>query len=393
MRANALVTEPLLQKHMCDSLYKWQDKYRRDHIPWVLHDGPPYANGELHVGHALNKVLKDIVNRYKLLRGFRVHYVPGWDTHGLPIELKALEALMKKNKKKSQSEVTGKKELEGIEIRELCKAYVEKFINLQKIDFQRWGIMADWENYYATYHKEYEYNQIRVFKKLFEKGMIFRALKPVHWSPSSNTALAEAELEYKDDHESLAVFVGYKLDSNSSARLSELANLKDFGGSVQAVIWTTTPWSLPASLAIAYGPTMKYALVKTEAFVENARDSNIFLVAKSEISSLVGDHSYEVLHEFDGSMLSDLTAIHPFIDRRIAFLESEFVVEGSGTGLVHSAPAHGREDFIVSKRNNIAIINPVNVDATYNHLAGEDLAGKSVSLCRLSIGTHFLISN
>jgi isoleucyl-tRNA synthetase len=308
----------------------------------------------------------DMINRYKLMRGYRVSYVPGWDCHGLPIELKALESLMKQ-KKKSTSELTGK------EIRKVAKDWAQRHIELQMKDFKRWGIMADWTGHYATYAKEYEAEQIKVFRQLFEKGLIFRALKPVFWSPSSRTALAESELEYVDDHKSTSAYVKYSLTSESKNNLLKHLGMKDEGDKVSAVIWTTTPWTLPGSLAIAFGSSLDYSIVKY--------NGELLIVASYLVGSVL-DGEFQSCHNVKGEEIGSLSleALHPFFDRVVPLLPSEFVVADSGTGLVHSAPAHGQEDFIVCQRHGLDVFNCVTVSGTFNDLAGDRLVGKKVIL-------------
>lgn len=365
MRANGPISEPKLQPEICDRLYKWQDS-RADSELWVLHDGPPYANGDLHIGHFLNKVLKDIVNRYKLLRGCRIHYVPGWDCHGLPIELKALE----KARKNCKSGV-----LSPQEIRNLAREWAQKHVESQKKEFRRWGILADWENAYKTMDKEYEALQIKVFRNLVERGFVYRALKPVYWSPSSQTALAEAELEYVDDHVSQAAYVGYSLTEKAREKISELVSsseiLHKLSGNIQAVIWTTTPWTIPASMAVAFGRDLEYAILRDKT------NGNCLLVAKDCVKNL--EHfEFEEIFILSGKHLSGLVARHPFLDREVPFLESEFVLADSGTGLVHTAPGHGREDFIIGQRNDLPTVSVVNENGQFTSAAGKDLEGLKV---------------
>jgi isoleucyl-tRNA synthetase len=246
-------------------LYSWLRE--QDRPEFVLHDGPPYANGKPHVGHALNKILKDITNRYKALRGYKVHYVPGWDCHGVPIEQLALAEL--------REDFTN---LEPLDIRNKAKKFAEKAIKKQMSSFKRWGVMADWQNdCYYTFNKDYEVEQLETFFQMYDKGFIYQDYMPVFWSPSSRTALAEAELEYKEDHKSTAVYAKFPITQLPQG-------VKDsIGGNdvkVYAIIWTTTPWTLPANKAICYGAGVNYSLV------ENPATDEVYLVASEFVEKL-----------------------------------------------------------------------------------------------------------
>ena len=212
----------------------------------MLHDGPPYANGDLHIGHALNKLLKDFINRKQLLNGKQVHYIPGWDCHGLPIELKVLQTMKSKERQN----------LTPIALREKAAEFAKETVEKQSKSFQRYGVFGDFENPYLTLQPEFEAAQIEVFGEMFKKGYIFRGRKPVHWSPSSKTALAEAELEYPEGHVSKSIYVGFEVDEPSE-------KLKDFDN-LKVAIWTTTPWTMPANLAVAVNPDLEYAVVEHE---------------------------------------------------------------------------------------------------------------------------------
>ncbi len=248
-RANAKVREPEIQSYWKDiDLYNKLSKEASDAGAerFVLHDGPPYANGDLHIGHALNKLLKDFINRKQLLNGKQVHYVPGWDCHGLPIELKVLQTM--KSKERQQ--------LTPIALRERAAEFAKETVVKQSESFQRYGVFGDFENPYLTLQPEFEAAQIEVFGEMFKKGYIFRGRKPVHWSPSSRTALAEAELEYPEGHVSKSIYVGFEVDEASES-------LKEFDG-LKVAIWTTTPWTMPANLAVAVNPELTYAVVEHE---------------------------------------------------------------------------------------------------------------------------------
>jgi isoleucyl-tRNA synthetase len=249
-RANAIVREPEIQK-----FWKDYDIYNKlsESAPkerYILHDGPPYANGDLHCGHALNKILKDFINRKQVLNGRQVHYIPGWDCHGLPIELKVLQAMKSKERQA----------LTPITLREKAATFAKETVEQQSKSFQRYGVFGDFENPYLTLQPEFEAAQIRVFGAMFQKGYIFRGRKPVHWSPSSRTALAEAELEYPPGHVSKSIYVGFKIHEPSDA-------IKEFHSDespVKVAVWTTTPWTMPANMAVAVNPEISYSVVENE---------------------------------------------------------------------------------------------------------------------------------
>ncbi|KAI0065258.1 isoleucyl-tRNA synthetase [Artomyces pyxidatus] len=340
-------TENALRARTCDELYKWQLENAVG-PSFVLHDGPPYANGDLHMGHALNKILKDIINRYHVSLGHRVHYVPGWDCHGLPIENKALlnhgdHATLSPSK-----------------IRELANATAVHAVQSQKEEFRELGIMADWDNDAATYRSldhEYEMRQLRVFQKMVTRGLIYKDYRPVHYSPSSRSALAEAELVYKDDHVSHSVYVAFDLDMKSNDMSPILRGVLPPHDNVRLLAWTTTPWSLTANMGIAVHPEMSYVLVRQ---VEQ-QGVGVFIVALDRlqaVKAIVGE--VDVLANVLGSDLvgssykplfslvapsSTATPLH--------IIPSTHVTPDSGTGLVHCAPAHGVEDYNVCRSLNL----------------------------------------
>jgi isoleucyl-tRNA synthetase len=247
-RANSLKREPEIQKFWADNdIYA---KLSKNNVgeKFVLHDGPPYANGNLHIGHALNKILKDFINRYQILKGKKVSFIPGWDCHGLPIELKVLQTL-----KSSERE-----SMTPLALRKIAAQYAKDTMAIQRESFKRYGVWGDWDHPYMTLQNEYEAAQIRVFGSMVEKGHIYRGKKPVHWSPSSRTALAEAELEYPDNHISRSIYVGFKA-VELSAKLKELGLSTD-QNDVRVAIWTTTPWTIPANLAVAVNGDLDYCV-------------------------------------------------------------------------------------------------------------------------------------
>nr|XP_006826008.1 PREDICTED: isoleucine--tRNA ligase, mitochondrial-like [Saccoglossus kowalevskii] len=341
-------------------LYSWQRQQARDK-EFCLHDGPPYANGDPHIGHAVNKILKDILNRYKLLRGFKVHYVPGWDCHGLPIELKAL------SEKKEDF-----KQLSPMEIRKKAFKYAQKSIKRQQDAFRRWGVMADWDNHcYFTFNKEYEASQLELFYQMYEKGYVYRDLKPVNWSPSSRTALAEAELEYNSKHISPSLYVKFPVK-----RLpNEIQSIIGSDVSLFCLVWTTTPWTLPANEAICYMPNKEYCLVV------NSNNHEWYLLAAErleEISQIFGV-SLEVKYTLSGSDLEGTLCCHPFLNEKTSpLLPANHVKMGVGTGLVHTAPAHGAEDYVVGVEHNLSLKCMVDEDGLYTEDVGEILKFKNV---------------
>jgi len=332
MKANLAQKEPL-------TLRDWKkaeiyEKSLKEGAPFfVLHDGPPYANGDIHIGHALNKILKDIILKYKRLRGYNAPYIPGWDTHGLPIEWKIMEELGEKAKN-----------MTPLQIRQECKKYALKWVEKQKEGFKRLGILGNWDNPYITLRPEYEAEQLKVFKEIYENGYIYKGLKPVYWSPTTETALAEAEIEYKDvtSHSIYVKFEGEK-DLTDKLGVDEASIL----------IWTTTPWTLPANLGVFLHPEFNYGLYKTEkGNLVVAKD-----LAEDVFKTL--DLSYELLKEFKGTELEYTHYQHPFLDRKGLVMNADYVTIDAGTGAVHTAPGHGADDYNYSLKYNIGILSPV----------------------------------
>ncbi|XP_033101829.1 isoleucine--tRNA ligase, mitochondrial-like [Anneissia japonica] len=342
-------------------LYSWQRNQHTLDKEFCLHDGPPYANGDPHVGHALNKVLKDIINRYKLLQGYKIHYKPGWDCHGLPIELKALE--------KDSADF---KKLSPQNLRRKARKYAENAIERQRNAFIRWGVMADWENgCYFTFDRNYEASQLQIFYEMFEKGLVYRDLKPVNWSPSSRTALAEAELEYNPNHVSPSIYVKFPM----TAIPAPLQGLTGSSSEVNALIWTTTPWTIPVNEAICYMPTKDYALVRCK----RSRDAYIIASGRlTDISQILG-REFQLLHTFNGSALEGCQYTHPLNPgKRSPFLAASHVKMSVGTGLVHTAPAHGPEDYGIGIQYDLPVKSLVDEDGKFLDEAGEQFAGKNV---------------
>ena len=353
MRANAVKREPELQAFWRDNGIDGKLGLENKGPSFTLHDGPPYANGALHMGHALNKVLKDVINKYQVLQGRRVRYVPGWDCHGLPIELKVLQSM----------DMEQRKALTPIKLRKKAAAYARKQVDGQMQGFQRWGIWADWEQPYLTLQKTYEAAQIRVFGEMLLKGHIYRGLKPVHWSPSSRTALAEAELEYPDGHTSPSVYAAFPAVELPSALRDALnaegielpSDPKALGESLQVAIWTTTPWTLPANLAVSVNERLDYAL---------ADDGNgrLLLVAADLIDTLTTTLTLPLNRRASvkGALLAGLIYRHPLMDRTSpVVIGGDYITTESGTGLVHTAPGHGVDDFHTGLKNGLPVLCPV----------------------------------
>lgn len=347
-------------------LYSWQ-RERKAKKEFCLHDGPPYANGDPHVGHALNKILKDIRNRFEMLRGRQVHYVPGWDCHGLPIELKALGEL-------------GTSGLSPLQIRQKAREFAEKAILRQKAAFQRWGVMADWDQCYFTYDGVYEAAQLKVFQEMHNKGLIYQDYKPVFWSPSSRTALAEAELEYNPEHVSRAIYTSFPV-----AKLPPSITEKAAVDKVSVVVWTTQPWTIPANQAVCYMPNAQYSIV------QRADNSDLLLFATertASLSALLGT-ALETVVTFTGSQLEGGVCKHPTIaTKEVPLLPANHVTMAKGTGLVHTAPAHGMDDYSVASQFKLSVECLVDEDGNFTELAGPELQSLSV----MSEGTDKVIS-
>ncbi|KAJ1674191.1 isoleucine-tRNA ligase, partial [Spiromyces aspiralis] len=367
-RANAARREALFRQRCTADLYKWQLENNPGEV-FVLHDGPPYANGSLHTGHFLNKTLKDFINRYQILRGKRVRYRPGWDCHGLPIELKALEVLKGREKDR----------LSPREVRSHARAFALRGVEEQKAEFMRWGIMGEWDSPYLTLDPAYEANQLRVFYAMFSKGLIYRKNKPVYWSPSSKTALAEAELEYNDSHVSSSVYVRVPLPS---AELERLGVTEHGHRPAYVLVWTTTPWTLPANEAIAVHPDLLYHVILVEP--ATGEKAIYYVVGSDRLEALAerlnSGTPIRVVKTVKGRDLCGCRYWHPLRDGALMpILNAGHVTAGSGTGLVHSAPGHGKEDYELGVANSLPVFSPVDDNGCFTHEVGEErLAGKSV---------------
>ncbi|TVY27998.1 Isoleucine--tRNA ligase, mitochondrial [Lachnellula hyalina] len=333
-------------KACTDDLYTWQRRERAAQTPFVLHDGPPYANGSLHIGHALNKILKDLILRTKIQGGSRVTYVPGWDCHGLPIEIKALE------KQREHGEHT----MDAVAVRRFARDLAETTVDEQKKGFKEWAIMGDWDKAWRTMDKGFEIQQLNVFRAMAKKGLIFRRYKPVYWSPSSRTALAEAELEYKVDHVSTAAFVQFKVTSVPAGLREKMGEMQM--NNLYAVIWTTTPWTLPANRAIAVHSDLEYVVVKSGGkglIVAHSRVPELMKILDKELPLAVWP--------FLGKELEGATYVNSLRGKEAVeqpVIHADFVSADSGTGVVHLAPGHGMDDYEVCMRLGIEAAAPVN---------------------------------
>ncbi|PMB07710.1 isoleucine--tRNA ligase [Fischerella thermalis CCMEE 5273] len=366
MRANASKREPEIQKF-------WEENKIYDRLSqnnpgelFILHDGPPYANGSLHIGHALNKILKDIINRYQLLRGRKVRYVPGWDCHGLPIELKVLQ-----NMKAAE-----RQNLTPLQLRQKAKEFALNAVNEQRDSFKRYGVWGDWEHPYLTLTPEYEAAQIGVFGQMVLKGYIYRGLKPVHWSPSSKTALAEAELEYPEGHTSRSIYAAFPVTSLAEAVKPALS---EFLPNLGVAIWTTTPWTIPGNLAVALNPELNYAVVEVTSSGEGLGFKYLIVAADLvERLSATLETPLSVKATVKGKDLEHSTYRHPLYDRESPIvIGGDYVTTESGTGLVHTAPGHGQEDYIVGQRYGLPILAPVDDNGNFTPEAGQ-FAGLNV---------------
>lgn len=312
-----------------------------------LHDGPPFANGDLHIGHALNKVLKDIIVRYALMTGYRIEYVPGWDCHGLPIELKAI---------KDAGNIQ-----DPIKIRQLCSKYAEEAIAKQRADMRSWGLLMDPERSYKTMDRTYEANQLRVFSKFVEKGLVHSALRPVYWSPSSRTALAEGELEYKDSHEITSVYAGFQLVDIPDFLKPHLPSHVP----VQLIVWTTTPWTLPANKAVAIRKDLNYYMMLNEHGLIIVGPNGLSFEKKDELIEIPGAALVGLRYR---NTVGDVCPI----------LEADFVTDNTGTGFVHIAPAYGMEDYQLCKEVGIELEDILTDSGCYSEIAPDELHGVSI---------------
>jgi len=349
MRGNLPTNEPKrLAKWEEAGLYAQIRKARKGAPKFILHDGPPYANGSIHIGHAVNKVLKDIVVRSRTMMGFDAPFVPGWDCHGLPIELKVEETFKKKKRKKE--------DISDSEFRAECRKYAKGQIDIQREEFKRLGVMGDWENPYVTMDYKFEANTVREIGRFLDNGGLYKGAKPVHWCVSCATALAEAEVEY-EDHTSSSIFVKFKAGEDLSDIDAALT------GDISVVIWTTTPWTIPANLAVSVGPDLDYVAIKVTDAGEckNLNTGEVLILAEGLKDSVLNDIgvSGEVVAHFKGSVLESRKFRHPYLDQDAPILVGNHVTLDAGTGCVHTAPGHGQEDYEVGLKYGLKGFNPV----------------------------------
>ncbi|HET9177214.1 MAG TPA: isoleucine--tRNA ligase [Terriglobia bacterium] len=341
MKANLPQNEPRwLARWAEEDLYSQIREARKDSPLFTLHDGPPYANGRIHLGTALNKILKDFIIKWRTLAGFNAPYVPGWDCHGLPIEINVDKELGAK-----------KRQMSTVEIRRACRRYAEKYIDLQREDFKRLGVFGEWSRPYLTMDPSYQALIAENFLTFLEKGYVYRGLKPVYWCIHDKTALAEAEVEY-EEHTSPSIYVRYRVISDLSAIAPQLK-----GREAYVIIWTTTPWTLPASMAVAFHPDFEYV-----AASDGGKDGPVYILEARRHGPAMAEtglNAPEVLARFPGKKLDRIEIQHPFLERKLLGVLADYVTAEDGTGLVHTAPGHGREDYDTGMRYGLEIYSPV----------------------------------
>lgn len=358
MQAHLPAREPeMLKSWQENKLYENLMKKNEGRPLYVLHDGPPYANGDIHLGTALNKVLKDIIVRYRNMTGYKAPYVPGWDTHGLPTELKA----------RKKAGVGNSTTISDVELRKICREFALKYINDQRNEFMRLGGIGDWSNPYVTLTHDFEAKQVEIFSDMVQKGLIYRGLKPVYWCPSCETALAEAEIEYSEDPCD-SIYVKFRVTDDRGIFSAKGVDPHK----VYFVIWTTTTWTIPANVAICLGPDFEYSLIKC--------GDEYYVMATElykEAMQAAGKTDYKVVAEFKGKELEYIKTAHPFLDRTSLVILGDHVTLDSGTGCVHTAPGHGVEDYDVCHDHypELPIIVPVDAHGRMTAEAGERFAG------------------
>ena len=370
IRAGLINKEPeLLEKWGNENTYqKIKDAQLEFEKTFLLHDGPPYPNGNIHMGHALNKVLKDIVVRSKIMTGHKSPYIPGWDCHGLPIEVQVIKDL------KSKGQEEKKQDIEWF--RNRCKEFALEYVEDQKVEFQRLGIMGEWDKPYLTLHKEYEAKVVSSFGEIAENGIVFQGRKPIHWCTSCETALAEAEIEYKD-HRSPSIFVRFEITEATPELASLLNNQK-----AHVLVWTTTPWTLSANVAIAAHADFTYVVGKT--------GDNIYLMVEelqNNLTELLEFSDFQILGKVSGKSLAGTKTQHPFIESRISpIVNADYVTKEDGTGFVHIAPGHGQDDYLVGQEYNLPMVMPVDGKGCFTDEV--KWAGKNVFEANKDIGMH-----
>jgi len=346
MRANLPVREPEILKFWNEiDIYRLVQQKNAGRPKFILHDGPPYANGHIHLGHTLNKILKDIVVKYHSMAGYDAPYVPGWDTHGLPIEQQAIKSLG-----------LNRHSISIVEFRNKCKEYALKFVDIQRDEFKRLGVRGDWDHPYLTLMPHYEAAQIGVFGEMARRGFIYKGLKPVYWCATCETALAEAEVEYQDKH-SPSIYVRFPVTGGKGVLPEK---------NTWVIIWTTTPWTLISNTAICLHPDYGYVLFKT--------GDNKYLVAKELLENFCGAaglNCEQILNEFTGRDLEGVVCRHPFFDRQSKLVLDTYVTLDAGTGCVHIAPGHGHEDYLVGLRYNLPMLSPIDNHGVFTEDAAQ----------------------
>ena len=375
MKANLTQREPQLQRQWAEqSIYARIRQARKGRPLYILHDGPPYANGDIHMGTVLNKVLKDFVVKYKTMAGFDVPYVPGWDCHGLPIESKVVGQLGEKAHHVSK-----------LDIRRDCYEYASKYVKVQSRQFQELGIFGDFENPYLTFDPQYEGGILEIFAELVDKSLVYKQLKPIHWSVGCETALAEAELEYKDI-QSPSIFVNFPLEEDAVKKLKGFQLVEPKEQQVYLMVWTTTPWTLAANLGVAVHPEIDYTILR----YKKDGEKYVSLVAAERVKDVekaggLPERQYKVSKKsVKGKYLERLRYLHPFVENnptdKDAFMVicANYVTTEDGTGLVHIAPGHGLEDYISGQEYGLAVYSPVKDDGCYDDTVPDWLAGRNV---------------
>ena len=375
MKASLTQCEPQMRKDWSKAdIYQKILQARTDADLYILHDGPPYANGDIHMGHVINKVLKDFVVKYKTMTGFSAPYIPGWDCHGLPIEVKVMAELGEQAR-----------DMDKLEIRRLCKKYASKYVKIQTKQFEALGIFGDFKNPYLTLKPQYEKGILEIFAELVGNGLVYKQLKPIHWSVGCETALADAELEYKDI-ESSSIFVNFPVAEQSISKLKELGLADQTqDAKVCFMIWTTTPWTLAANLAIAAHPFLDYVSISYE------KDGRKFtsIVAAERVEAAIAaagltQGQYTVSNSVKGSDLEGLRYVHPFVEKNPTEKDAYFVINADyvttedGTGLVHIAPGHGVEDYVAGQKYDLEVYSPVDDRGCYDDTVPDWIAGKNV---------------
>ena len=350
MRAGLPKREPDMLKHWEElDIYNEMLKKNEGKPMFNLHDGPPFSNGNIHMGHALNKSIKDFITRSYAMRGYYTPYIPGWDNHGMPIE----SAIIKEQK-------LNHKAMSVADFRSACEAYAEKYINIQREGFKRLGVIGDWEHPYKTMNKGFEADEVRVFGKMYKNGHIYKGLKPVYWCAHDETALAEAEIEYQDDP-CTTVYVKFAMNDDLG-KLSHLDKSK-----LYFIIWTTTIWTLPGNLAIALHPDESYAIVK-------AANGEMYIVAEALVEKVMkvgGIDEYEIVETHSGSFFENMLASHPFLPKTSRLVLADYVTMDSGTGCVHTAPGFGADDYLTCKRYGMDMVVPVDDQGRHTDYAGK----------------------